>query len=126
MLQPSSLFPTSTSSSLYHKCLSELLMLLLTRSPCGPPHRWHSERNCSPCIIKQFELTWVEFNYVTHEALLLEAFKSNIVGYMLGGSAFRYIIQVSQLYLHATGLLNENSGLQDGSFNLCFLVRDPT
>lgn len=100
-------------------------MLLLTRGPRGPPHRWHSERNGSPCIIKQFELTWVEFNYVTHEALLLEAFKGNIVGYMLGGSAFRYISQVSQLYLQ---FLNENSGLahQDGSFNLCFLVRHPT
>lgn len=41
----------------------------------------------------------------------LKAFKSNIVGYMLGGSVFRYIIQVSRLYLHATGLLNENGAL---------------
>lgn len=112
MQQPSSLSPSILPSSLlYHKYLFELLMLLLTCSPCGPPLCYHGERNCSPCIIKQFELTWVEFNYVTHEALLLEAFKSNIVGYMLGGSVFRYIIQSSQLYLHATGLLNEYSGL---------------
>lgn len=66
-----------------YECLSELLMLLLSRSPCGPPHCYHSERNCSPCIIKQFELTWLEFNYVTHEALLLEAFKSNILAICL-------------------------------------------
>lgn len=70
----------------------------------------------------------MEFNYVTHEALPLEAFKSNIVAYMLGGSVFRYIIQVSQLHLHATRLPNGNSGLahQDGSFSFCFLVRYPT
>lgn len=70
----------------------------------------------------------MEFNYVTHEALPLEAFKSNIVAYMLGVSAFRYIIQVSQPYLHATELLNENSALadQDGPPNSSFLVRYPT
>lgn len=79
-------------------CLSEHSFTL---GPCGPPHCKHSERNCPPCIIKQFELTWAEFNYVTHDALLLGAFKSNIVSYMLGGSVFRYIIQVSQLHLHS-------------------------
>lgn len=70
----------------------------------------------------------MEFNYVTHEALPLEAFKSNTVAYMLTGSVFRYIIQVSQLHPRATGLLNENSGLahQDGSFSFCLLVRYPT
>lgn len=46
----------------------------------------------------------MEFNYVTHEALLLEAFKSNIAAYMFGGSGFRYIIQVSRMDLLATGL----------------------
>jgi len=66
----------------------------------------------------------MEFNYVTHDALLLEAFKNSIVGYMLGSSVFRYIIRVSELYLYAAALLNEYTGVaqQDG-LNFCFLVR---
>lgn len=62
----------------------------------------------------------MELNYVTHER--------NDVAYMLGAPVFRHIFQVSQLYQHAAGLLNESSGLahQDRSFNLCFLVRYPT